>query len=123
VAKRGEVYLASLPHIETPKYVVVVSRDVISEKLQPITVLLTGNPRPRSLPTDVEVTPTRELPLPAEICWALCHDVLVIPPELLGEYVGEMPLGKMIEIERGLRYVFDMETDDDVARRDPSGAY
>lgn len=122
MAERGEVYKISLQTSEAAdpitKYVVVVSRDVVSQRLKPLVVVLTGNWRPRNLPTDVEIEPSADLPLPAEVCWALCHDVIVIPEDRLYEYVGRMPVGKMVEIEQALRYVFDIETKDDVARRE-----
>jgi mRNA-degrading endonuclease toxin of MazEF toxin-antitoxin module len=73
-----------------------------------IVARITDEDRYRSLPTTVELEPgDANLPVRS---FVLCHDVLTIPQEWLDPRAkGDMPLGKMIEIERRLAYALDLD--------------
>jgi mRNA-degrading endonuclease toxin of MazEF toxin-antitoxin module len=98
--------------------VVVVSRDAINQSMHAVVCLITGNPRERSLPSCVTLGRSDDTGLSYDECWIQAHEVLTLDAEaFLGDAVGELPIGKLIELEARLRYTLDIETDADVAAR------
>lgn len=51
-----------------------------------------------------------DIQLPYDESWVLLHDLYALKESRLGEYVGELEAAKMVEVERCLRYTFDIET-------------
>jgi mRNA interferase MazF len=103
---RGSVWFADIPRVGR-KPVVVVSWDVVSRLLKPVVARVTARGRRRTLPTFVELAPG-EAGLERR-SYVLCHDLLTLDRSRFdGEPVGELPAGKMVEVERALRMALDL---------------
>jgi mRNA-degrading endonuclease toxin of MazEF toxin-antitoxin module len=110
---RGDVYGATFPvgAGDPRKYVLVVSNNAINAAMDPVVVRLTAEDRHRTLPTTVELTDEdrARASLPAKT-WALCHEVVTMPlRDLDPAPKGDITLGTMIEVERALLRVLDLE--------------
>jgi mRNA-degrading endonuclease toxin of MazEF toxin-antitoxin module len=90
------------------KYCVVISRNSINAKMNVVVARITGEDRHRSLPTAVELN-SGEGNL-TERCFVLCHDLLTISQDWLDPRAkGDLPLGKLIEVEHKLRHALDLD--------------
>ena len=103
---RGTVWWADLPEIGR-RPVVVVSADVVTNLLRPVVVRVTARERPRSLRTYVELGPD-EAGL-SQRSFVLCHDLDTLDRARFDvEPVGELPVTRMVELERALRFALDL---------------
>jgi mRNA interferase MazF len=107
--RRGGVYYAELDGIGR-KPVLVVSWNAINDGLrQPICVLITRNPRDRTLPTYVPIEP-EESGL-SDPSYALCHGLITLREDDLDPApIGHLPPWKMAEVERALRQALDLDS-------------
>ena len=97
---------------EARKLGVVVSRDAINRsRLDVIVARLTRQDRYRAIPSAVIVEPEEQTGL-SVASFVLCHDLHTLPQSRLDPRpIGTLPLGKLLEVERRLGYVFDLLRD------------
>lgn len=105
---RGEVYRANLPSIEGSKFAVVVSRNSVNRNMKPVVALVTSTQRERTIPSVVQLE-AGEAGM-TERCWIQCHELWTARPKWLSEDpVGTIPPSKLVEVERRLGHVFEIE--------------
>ena len=103
---RGTVWWADLPDVGR-KPVVVISANVVTNLLRPVVARVTAQERPRSLRTFVELGPD-EAGLPQR-SFVLCHALDTLDRGRFdNEPVGELPFGRMVELERALHFALDL---------------
>jgi mRNA-degrading endonuclease toxin of MazEF toxin-antitoxin module len=103
---RGSVWYADLPQLGR-KPVVVISADIVTNLLRPVVARITARERPRSLRTFVELEPD-EAGLSSR-SFVLCHDLVTLNRRRFDdEPVGELAVGRMVEVEQALRYALDL---------------
>jgi mRNA-degrading endonuclease toxin of MazEF toxin-antitoxin module len=73
-----------------------------------VVVRVTKEERHRSLPSVVVVEPETDTGLSVR-SFVLCHDLLTIPQIALDPRPkGQLPVGKMLQVEAKLRYTLDL---------------
>ena len=103
---RGELYWAEMPEIGR-KLFLIVSWNAVNRGLrQPIVARVTATERERALPTHVELKPG-EGGVP-ERSWILCHELVTLRESNLVERLGELPLGRVLEVDTALRRALDL---------------
>lgn len=103
---RGSVWWADVPDLGR-RPVVVVSKPLVTRLLAPIVALITARERSRRLPTFVELKPD-EVGLPRQ-SYVLTHELYTVPRSRFDdEPVGELPVGRWLELDRSLRYALDL---------------
>jgi mRNA interferase MazF len=100
---RGRVYAATLEHVESEKYYLVVSNNRRNQRLpRVLAVRLTTTPKP-PIPTVVELD-DRE-PFTGRV---LCDDIETLYPDEVRRDVGTLSPGAMARVEAGLRAALDL---------------
>ena len=85
-----------------------MSRDSLNMNMNVIVARVTRTERSRRYPTAVELEPGTALL--QERSWILCHDLITLQPAWLDPVAkGELPLPKVVEMERCLAYALDLE--------------
>jgi mRNA-degrading endonuclease toxin of MazEF toxin-antitoxin module len=110
--QRGDLVFGSLETNETgdvaTKRFLVVSTDAINELgMFPVLVRVTKKTRDRSAPTAVEVEPDSENNLP-ETSYFLCHDLVTLSRENIGERFGRLGIADLFHVEEALRYALSL---------------
>ena len=86
----------------------VASTNAINDSgMYPVLVRVTRAARERTVPTAVEVEPDEENNLP-EISYVLCHDLLTLPFDQLGERFGQLGSLDLARCEVALRYALSL---------------
>lgn len=96
-ARRGDV-------LRTPAggLVVVVSRDALNRAGRALVARVAADERYRPLPTSVALARGDGVEEPG---FVLCHELTALAD---GERVGALPAARLAEVERALRYAFDL---------------
>jgi mRNA-degrading endonuclease toxin of MazEF toxin-antitoxin module len=96
-ARRGDV-------LRTPagELVVVVSRDALNRAGRTLVARVAAGERYRPLPSAVELALGDGVEEPG---FVLCHE---LAPLVEGDRVGTLPPARLAEVERALRYAFDL---------------
>jgi mRNA interferase MazF len=103
---RGELYWAEIPDLGR-KLFLVVSWNAINRGLrQPIVARVTATERERALPTHVELNPGEGGVL--ERSWILCHELVTLRESSFVERLGELPLGRVLEVDTALKRALDL---------------
>lgn len=106
--RRGELYFADLEDIGQ-KLVLVVSRDEVNERLNPVVCLVTSTDRERTVPSFVTIDP------PEGGVWKpsaiLCHALLTIERwRLAPECLGSVSARTLAAVSERLAWVLDEES-------------
>jgi mRNA interferase MazF len=103
--QRGVIYAATLPHIGTEKYFVVVSNNARNRQLSTaLAARITTTPKPPSLASIVEIGPDE--PVRGRAC---CDDIELLYPEDCRAALGAFTPATMRRIATGLRAAFALD--------------
>lgn len=103
---RGELYWAVIPDLGR-KLFLIVSWNAVNRGLrQPIVARVTAQERERALPTHVELEPGEGGV--RDRSWILCHELVTLRESGFVERVGELPLGRVLEVDAALRRALDL---------------
>jgi mRNA-degrading endonuclease toxin of MazEF toxin-antitoxin module len=89
------------------RWIVVSTNAINNLGLYPILVRVTKKDRERSAPTAIEVDPDAENNLP-EVSYALCHDLLTLPFDQMGEQFGRLGTLDLARVEVALKYALSL---------------